>query len=88
LIDVVGNGLPGGFFHFGGRGKIGKALGKIYGAMLQRQPSHLADYGFGELFGFGGEHAAGGLHHGSVGRSHRVPWVALALLPVQIYLRR
>ena len=70
LIDVVGDGLAGGFFYFFGGGEIGETLGEIYGVVLQGEAGHFADYGFGELLGFGGEHAAGdvGLSCGHGGR--------------------
>jgi hypothetical protein len=59
LIDVVGDGLAGGFFDFEGRGEVGETLGEIDGVVLEGEAGHFADYGFGELFGLGGKHAAG-----------------------------
>ncbi len=52
LIDVHGNGLPRRLFDFLRRGEIGKALREIDGAVLQRQPRHFANHGFGELRDF------------------------------------
>ena len=63
LIDVVRDRLAGGFFYFGRRGEIRKSLRKIYGVVFQGQPRHLANYGFGELFSLGREHAPSDLRH-------------------------
>ena len=49
LIDVRGDGVLRGALDFRGRGKIGKALREIDGAVLQREARHLANHGFGEL---------------------------------------
>ena len=70
LIDVVRDGLAGGFFDFFGGGEIGKTLGKIYGVVLHGEARHFADDGFGELFGLGGEHAAGEVGHVGFGGRH------------------
>ncbi len=70
LIDVVGDGLAGGFLHFLGGGKIGKTLRKIHGVVLHGQARHFADDGFGELFGLGGEHAARDVRHVGFGCGH------------------
>ncbi len=59
-----------GFFHFGGGGKIGKALGEVDGVMLQGQTGHFADDGFGELFGLGGKHASRNVGHVGFGCRH------------------
>ena len=58
LIDVVGNGLAGGFLDFGGRRKIRKSLREIHCVVFQGETGHLADDGLRELFGLGGEHSA------------------------------
>ena len=63
LIDVVGDGLAGGFLDFCGRGEIRESLREIDGVVLQRQARHFADDGLGELLGFGRKHAAGELRH-------------------------
>ena len=67
LIDVRVDGRLRGVLDFGGRGKIGKALRQIDGAVAQRQPRHFADYGFGEAFGFRGKFRAGASRHGPFG---------------------
>ena len=48
LIDVRGDRFLRGALDFGGRGKIGKALREIDGAVAEREPRHFADHGFGE----------------------------------------
>src|SRR5438034_499709 len=70
LIDVLGDGLPRGFLDFFGRRKIGEALREIHRVMLHRQARHFADDGFGELLGFGREHAPGDLSHGGIRSRH------------------
>ena len=55
LIDVLGDGFLGGALDFLGRGKIGKTLREIDGAMLEREARHLANDGLGEPPGFFGD---------------------------------
>ncbi len=55
LVDVRGNRVLRGALDFGGRGKIGKALREIDGAVLQGQARHFADHRFGEAFSLGGK---------------------------------
>jgi hypothetical protein len=76
LIDIVGDSLACCFFNFHGSGEIGKALGEIDGVVLEGEAGHFADDGFGELFGFGGQHAAGDLGHVGFGYGHREMIVA------------
>ena len=66
LIDVRGDGRLRRVLDFGGRGKIGKALREIDGAIAHRQPRHFADYGFGEAFSFRGKFRTS--RHGPFGR--------------------
>ena len=40
------------------------------GVVFQGESSHLADYGFRELLGLGGEHAAADLPHRGFGSGH------------------
>ena len=74
LIDVRGDGFLRGALDFGGSGKIGKALRKIDGVVLQREARHFADHRFGELLGLRGESGASGRRGpGFCGIHFRVP---------------
>src|SRR6185437_16300936 len=50
LVDIVADGLDGGFLDEVRGGEVGEALGEIDGVVLHRQPGHLADDALGELF--------------------------------------
>jgi hypothetical protein len=74
LIDIVGNSLSSGFLYLLRRSEIWETLGQIHGVVLHRQPRHFADHRFGELLGFGGNHAAGNLRHRRFRGTHFSPW--------------
>ncbi len=70
LIDVISDGFASGFLDFLRRGKVRKPLRQIDGAVLQGQPRHFPNHGFGKLFRFRRKHAPGDLCHGEIGSGH------------------